>query len=163
MTASDAPLDRVRGATHWALLGGGSVDAVRADVDRFVTAGVSGVFAPQVFAPPWAMLGAAASCGDLEIASGIAMAFVRSPLETAMAALDLDRLSGGRFSLGLGSSVRDWTESRFGVASSRPVARLRELVQLIRRLTDPEQQAEIGKFDGEFYQLDLRGTRLPRP
>lgn len=163
MTAADAALERVRGATHWALINGGSLATVRADVERLSAAGARGVFAPQVFAPPWAMLGAAAACSDLELASGIAMAFVRSPLETAMAALDLDRLSGGRFSLGLGSSVRDWTEGRFGVPSSRPVARLRELVALIRQMVDPEGQAGIGRFEGDFYSIDLRGTRLPRP
>ena len=128
------------------------------------TAGVSGVLVPQIFAPPWAALGAAAACDeDIELASGIAMAFVRSPLETAMAALDLDRLSGGRFTLGLGSSVRAWNVERFGVDYDRPVARLRELVGLLKRMVTLDEQPRIGRFEGEFWHVDLDGIRLPRP
>ena len=127
-------------------------------------AGVSGVLVPQIFAPPWAALGAAAACDeDIELASGIAMAFVRSPLETAMAALDLDRLSGGRFTLGLGSSVRAWNVDRFGVDYDRPVARLRELVGLVKRMVTLDEQPTIGRFEGEFWHVDLDGIRLPRP
>ena len=122
------------------------------------TAGVSGVLVPQIFAPPWAALGAAAACDeDIELASGIAMAFVRSPLETAMAALDLDRLSGGRFTLGLGSSVRAWNVDRFGVDYDRPVSRLRELVTLLKRMVTLDEQPRIGRFEGEFWHVDLDG------
>jgi alkanesulfonate monooxygenase SsuD/methylene tetrahydromethanopterin reductase-like flavin-dependent oxidoreductase (luciferase family) len=122
------------------------------------------VLVPQIFAPPWAALGAAAACDeDVELASGIAMAFVRSPLETAMAALDLDRLSGGRFTLGLGSSVRDWNVRRFGVEYDRPVSRLRELVGLVKRMVTVDDQPRIGRFRGSFWSVDLDGIRLPRP
>ena len=118
---------------------------------------------PQIFAPPWAALGVSPPRGDLELATGIAMGFVRSPLETAMAALDLDKISGGRFTLGLGTSVREWNEDRFGVAYDRPLARLRELTVLVHRMTTASEQAEVGLFEGDFYTVDLRGTRLPRP
>jgi alkanesulfonate monooxygenase SsuD/methylene tetrahydromethanopterin reductase-like flavin-dependent oxidoreductase (luciferase family) len=156
-------VSRVRAADHWALLQGGRLDDVRAEAERLSGLGVHGVLVPQIFAPPWATLGAVAACSDLQLGTGIAMAFVRSPLETAMAALDLDRLSGGRLTLGLGSSVRDWNEARFGVPYDRPVARLRELVQLLHRLVTADEQREVGRFDGEFWQVDLRGVRLPRP
>ena len=58
-----------------------------------------------------------------------------------MAALDLDRLSGGRFTLGLGSSVRAWNVDRFGVDYDRPVARLRELVGLVQADGDARRAA----------------------
>ncbi len=155
---------RVRSARHWAFLPQGRLASIRGEVDRVRAAGVSGVLVPQIFAPPWAALGAAAACDeDIQLASGIAMAFVRSPLETAMAALDLDRLSGGRFTLGLGSSVRAWNVDRFGVDYDRPVARLRELVGLVKRMVTIDEQPTIGRFEGEFWTVDLAGIRLPRP
>ena len=163
MTADASATQRVRAAKHWGFLMPGPAAAIRQEVARQEALGVAGVMVPQIFAPPWAALGVAAASGDLELATGIAMGFVRSPLETAMAALDLDRISGGRFTLGLGTSVRAWNEDRFGVAYAHPLARLRELVALVRRMTTASEQADIGAFEGDFYATDLRGTRLPRP
>jgi probable F420-dependent oxidoreductase len=162
MTSSD-PVARVRAAHHWALLMPGRAESVRAGVERLAAAGARGLVVPQIFAPPWATLGAAAMAGDLDLASGIALGFVRSPMETAMAALDLDRLSGGRFTLGLGSSTRAANEDRFGVPYDRPIARLRELTTLVRRMVSGDEQGGIGRFEGEFWHVDLTGVRLPRP
>jgi probable F420-dependent oxidoreductase len=162
MTSED-PLARVRAAHHWALVTPGRAESVRAGVERLAAAGARGLVVPQIFAPPWATLGAAAMAGDLALASGIALGFVRSPTETAMAALDLDRLSGGRFTLGLGSSTRAANEDRFGVPYDRPVARLRELTTLVRRMVSTDEQGGIGRFEGEFWHVDLTGVRLPRP
>src|SRR3990170_6849524 len=95
--------------------------------------GMEGVFAPQVYGPPFVPLAAAAAVTQrVKLASGIALAFTRSPFETAMAAMDLDRLSGGRFILGLGTSVRSWSEGFFGMPYDRPLGRLREVVAIIR-------------------------------
>jgi alkanesulfonate monooxygenase SsuD/methylene tetrahydromethanopterin reductase-like flavin-dependent oxidoreductase (luciferase family) len=80
-----------------------------------------------------------------------------------MAALDLDRISAGRLTLGLGTSVREWNEDRFGVAYDHPLARLRELVVLVHQMVTASEQSDVGRFDGDFYSVDLRGTRLPRP
>lgn len=156
-------VERIRAVRHWAALGAGPLPTVRAQLDRLTDRGITGVVVPQVLTPPWATLGVAAACSDLQLATGIALAFVRSPLETATAALDLDRLSGGRFTLGLGSSIRAWNVDRYGVAYERPVARLRELVALVRRLVSADEQASVGRFEGEFYSLDLRGVALQPP
>jgi alkanesulfonate monooxygenase SsuD/methylene tetrahydromethanopterin reductase-like flavin-dependent oxidoreductase (luciferase family) len=68
--------------------------------------GTHGIFVPQVYGPPFSALGAIAAVTErVQLASGIAIAPVRSPFETAMAAIDLDRISNGRFILGLGTSV----------------------------------------------------------
>jgi alkanesulfonate monooxygenase SsuD/methylene tetrahydromethanopterin reductase-like flavin-dependent oxidoreductase (luciferase family) len=165
VTATTA-IERVRAAHHWALLPSGSAAAVGDHVARLAATGARGLVVPQIFAPPWATLGAAATAGDLgdlDLASGIALGFVRSPLETAMAALDLDRLCGGRFTLGLGSSTQVANEDRFGVPYGRPVARLRELTELVHRMVTADEQATIGRFEGEFWHVDLTGVRLPRP
>ena len=96
-------------------------------------AGLEGLFAPQVYGPPFVPLGGG-RCGDerVKLASGIALAFVRSPFETAMAAMDLDRISGGRFVLGLGASVRAWSEGFFGMPYGKPLEHMREVVEIMR-------------------------------
>ena len=69
--------------------------------------GMQGLFAPQVYAPPFLPLATAAAVTErIQLASGIAIAATRSPFETAMAALDLDRISGGRFVLGARAAHR---------------------------------------------------------
>src|SRR3954454_6689709 len=130
MSASEA-VARVRSAHHWAILPSGRAESVRASVERLAATGARGLVVPQIFSPPWATLGAAAMAGDMDLASGIALGFVRSPLETATAALDLDRLCGGRFTLGIGSSTQIANEDRFGVPYGKPVSRLRELTELL--------------------------------
>jgi alkanesulfonate monooxygenase SsuD/methylene tetrahydromethanopterin reductase-like flavin-dependent oxidoreductase (luciferase family) len=156
-------VERIRAAHHWAILPSGSRDAVGGHVARLAATGARGLVVPQIFAPPWATLGAAAMAGELDLASGIALGFVRSPMETAMAALDLDRLCDGRFTLGLGSSTQVANEDRFGVPYDKPVSRLRELTELVHRMVTADEQAGIGRFEGEFWHVDLTGVRLPRP
>ena len=147
----------------WAMLNPGSAASIGSQLTGFTADGVDGVLVPQIWGPPWPALAAAAATSELQVASGIAMAFVRSPTETAMAALDVDRLSGGRFTLGLGTSVRGWNESRFGVDYDRPLARLREVVTIVRALTSVDGRDGLGRFDGDFFTVDVRGARMPTP
>ena len=155
-------MDRVRAARHWSFIMPGTAGALQGEAARLQGLGVAGAMVPQIFGPPWAALGVIAASSDLEIGSGIAMGFVRSPLETAMAALDLDKISGGRLTLGLGTSVREWNEDRFGVPYERPLARLRELVVLVHQMVTAAEQGDIGRFEGDFFSVDLRG-HAPAP
>jgi probable F420-dependent oxidoreductase len=98
-----------------------------------------------------------------QLLSGIAIAGARSPVETAMAAIDLDRLSGGRFILGLGTSVRAWTEGIFGMPSDRPVARLREAVAVVRHVVAGMAKGDVSRFDGEFHQHDFSEMQAIMP
>ena len=127
--------------------------------------GLEGVWSPQVYNNPFLPLAAvAASTQRLQLATAVALAFVRSPLETAQNAIDLDRLSGGRFTLGLGTSIRHWNESWYGVEySERPVARLRECVEVIRLVIAKAHQDEPLHFQGRFYNLRLDDYRPPPP
>ena len=124
---------------------------------NYEEAGMEGVFAPQVYGPPFVPLAAAAAVTQrVKLATGIALAFVRSPFETAMAAMDLDRLSGGRFILGLGTSVRSWSEGFFGMPYDQPLGRLREVVTIIRSVIQKGHTGELRSFRGRHYTLDLR-------
>lgn len=130
-----------------------TVEAARLAEDR----GLEGVFAIQLASSPWVPLGAvAATTTRLRIGTGIALAFARPPLETALAALDLDHLSGGRFTLGLGTSVRSVHDQHYGVPYDRPVARMAETVRIIKAVTNGNAR-QLGRFEGEFHQLDLSG------
>lgn len=137
------------------LAGSRSAAETAAAAHRAEEQGLEGVFSIQLASNPWVPLGAAAvPTTTLRLATGIALAFTRSPLETAFAALDLDHLSGGRFTLGLGTSVRWWHEDLYGVAYDRPVARLAEATRIIRSVISGDARKQ-GRFDGEFWQLDF--------
>jgi probable F420-dependent oxidoreductase len=127
-------------------------------------AGLEGLFAPQVYGPPFVTLAAAATVTDrVKLASGIALAFVRSPFETAMAAQDLDRISGGRFVLGLGSSVRAWSEGFFGMPYGKPVEHMREVVEILRLVFTKAHTGELTRFDGKYHTLNFGELQPPQP
>ena len=118
--------------------------------------GLTGVFAPQVLGPPFIPLAAAAtSTSSLQLASGIALAFARSPFETAMAAIDLDRMSGGRFVLGLGPSVKAWSEALFGQPYGKPLAHLREVIDVVRLIVAKGHTGELTRYDGDYVSIDF--------
>ena len=113
--------------------------------------GIEGLFAPQVYGPPFIPLAAAATAtSSIKLATGIAIAAARSPTETAMAALDMDRVSGGRFILGLGSSVSAWTSGIFGSPPIKPVSHLRETVEAVRYIVANAHE-KLEPFKGEFF------------
>jgi len=125
--------------------------------------GVVGVFAPQVYGPPFIPLAVAASATQtLQVASGIAIAAARSPFETAMAAIDMDRISNGRFILGLGTSVSAWTQGVFGAPENRPVPFLRETVTAIRHIVAGAHKG-LEPFEGEYFNADFKELQPTAP
>ena len=126
--------------------------------------GFEGTWAAQVYGPPFSPLAAAATSTErLLLGTGIAIAFTRSPFETAMAAIDLDAMSQGRTVLGLGSSVQTWTEGFFGMPYGKPVRHLRETTGLIRQIIAKAHTGELGRFDGEYHQHDFSELQPPPP
>jgi probable F420-dependent oxidoreductase len=119
-------------------------------------AGIHGVYAIQVYGPPWIPLAAAATTTSrVQLLTGIAQAFVRSPFETAMAAIDLDRISNGRFILGLGSTVRAWSQGIYGMPGyGKPVEHLRETVEVIRHIVANAHTGNLGTFHGRYHDFD---------
>ncbi len=87
----------------------------------------------------------------LELGTAIAIAFARTPMTLANAAWDLQTVTGGRFTLGLGSQIKPHIEQRYGMPWSRPATRMRELVLGIRAIFDTWQTGVPLEFDGEFY------------
>ena len=125
--------------------------------------GVQGIFVPQVYGPPFVTLGALAAVTErVQLASGIAIAPVRSPFETAMAAIDLDRISNGRFILGLGTSVHAWTQGVFGTPKYKPVSHLRETIAAVRHIIKGAHTG-LTPFEGEYYRADFRELQPTQP
>ncbi|MBW2386786.1 MAG: LLM class flavin-dependent oxidoreductase, partial [Deltaproteobacteria bacterium] len=121
--------------------------------------------APQVIGPPWSTLAvAAANTERLKVGSGIAIAAARSPFETAMAAIDMDRISEGRFLLGLGASVQEWTCGLFGAPPHKPLKHLRETVAAVRHIVGGAHKEEgLEPFDGLYYKGDYSTLQPQHP
>lgn len=108
------------------------------------------------------MAAMAAQTQKIQIGSGIARAFVRGPLQTAAAAVDLDRLSHGRLVLGLGSGTRKQNLFETGVHIDHPASQIKELLQVIRQVWALNGEGTLD-FRGKFYQLTARGFTLTKP
>jgi len=126
--------------------------------------GIAGLEVPQVYGPPFVPPAAAAMVTKrLQLASGIAIGLTRSPFETAMAALDLDRLSQGRFILGLGTGPVHFTKGYYGMPYDKPVSRLREVVQILRHVEDGARAGTMKPWQGDCYQLEFHGYEPTSP
>jgi probable F420-dependent oxidoreductase len=92
----------------------------------------------------------------LEMGTGIAVAFGRSPATLAYSAWDLAAQSNGRFILGLGTQVKAHIERRFGLPWPESVTgQLREQIQVIRAFWDCWQNSAPLNFRGEHYKITL--------
>ncbi len=91
----------------------------------------------------------------MELGTAIAVAFARSPMNTAYLAWDLARYTQGRFILGLGTQVKAHIERRFAMPWSKPAARLREYILALRHIWDTWQHGKRLNFRGEFYRMTL--------
>ncbi len=126
-------------------------------------AGLEGLFAVQVYGPPFIPLAAAAAVTErIKIATGIAIAAARSPFETAMAAMDLDHISMGRTILGLGTSVSAWTEGVFGAPHYKPLTHLRDTVGAIRHIIS-QADGTIEPYDGVYFKADFKELQPMTP
>jgi F420-dependent oxidoreductase-like protein len=142
---------------------GGFEQAV-AELADYEAAGLSIVVVPEAYSfDAVSQLGfVAARTRTLELASGIMQLYTRTPTLTAMTAAGLDFVSGGRFSLGLGTSGPQVIEGFHGVSYDAPVARTREVVEVCRQVWRREPVVHAGKH----YQIPLppdRGTGLGKP
>jgi probable F420-dependent oxidoreductase len=148
---------------YWGFVPPVSAKAIAALARLGEERGLYGLFAAQVWGPPWVPLAAAAGATErVKLASGIAIAAARSPFETAMAAIDLDRVSDGRFILGLGSSVVAITRGVFGSPQEKPMAHLRETVAAVRHIVRGAHQG-LAPFQGRWYSADFAFLKPGEP
>ncbi len=140
---------------------GGFTETV-SELGDFERAGLDIVFVPEAYSfDAVSQLGfIAARTTTVEIASGILPVYSRTPALTAMTAAGLDFVSGGRFTLGLGTSGPQVIEGWHGVPYDAPVGRTRELIEICRLVWRRERL----DYHGKHYTLPLDGgTGLGKP
>jgi len=91
----------------------------------------------------------------MDLATGIAVAFARNPMDLAHIGHDLQAFSQGRFVLGLGSQIKPHIEKRFSMPFSHPAARMRELILAMRAIWACWEEGAPLRFEGEFYRHTL--------
>jgi probable F420-dependent oxidoreductase len=105
--------------------------------------------------PFFPLLVAGLATERIQLGTGIAVAFARSPMTTAMQANDLQLASKGRFLLGLGSQIKPHIEKRFSMPWSHPAPRMREFILAMRAIWDNWNNGTKLAFEGEFYKHTL--------
>jgi probable F420-dependent oxidoreductase len=133
----------------------GPVD-VRADAAAAERDGFDGYWLSEVKHDPFIGLALAATATErVDLGTSIALAFARNPMTTAVAANDLQAISGGRLVLGLGTQVKAHITRRFSMPWSHPAPRMREYVMALRAIWDTWHTGAPLDFRGEFYSHTL--------
>ena len=100
---------------------------------------------------------------NLKMGSAIAQMPARAPAMTAMTAVTLDLMSGGRFLLGIGASGPQVSEGWYGEEYGKPLAKTREYLEILRTVWE---RAEPLEHHGAFYDIPYNGrgaTGLGKP
>lgn len=118
--------------------------------------GLGAVLVEETKDDPFQLLALGASTtSSIELGTSVAMAFPRSPTVTAMSAWSLQKLSKGRFVLGLGSQVRAHVERRYGLPWSAPAPWMRDYINAMRAVWDCWQNETPLDFTSEHYNLNV--------
>jgi probable F420-dependent oxidoreductase len=118
--------------------------------------GYDGVFTAETSHDPFLPIALAAlETERIELATGIAVAFARNPMSTAVIGNDLQLYTKGRFILGLGSQIKPHIEKRFSMPWSEPAKRMREFILAMRAIWACWNDGDKLDFRGEFYRHTL--------
>ncbi|MBV8984473.1 MAG: TIGR03617 family F420-dependent LLM class oxidoreductase [Acidimicrobiia bacterium] len=118
-------------------------------------AGFDGLVVTEGARTAYLTCAAAALAADIDISTGIAVAFPRSPMITAQSAWELAELSKGRFRLGIGTQVRAHIERRYAESFDPPGPRLREYVQALRAIFVAFRGETPLEFSGTYWSFSL--------
>ncbi|MDY7100816.1 MAG: TIGR03617 family F420-dependent LLM class oxidoreductase [Actinomycetota bacterium] len=118
--------------------------------------GLDAVLVEETKDDPFQLLALGASTtSTIGLGTSVAMAFPRSPTVTAMSAWSLQKLSGGRFVLGLGTQVRAHVQRRYGVTWHPPAPWMRDYIGAVRAVWSSWQDRTPLAYESERYRLDL--------
>jgi probable F420-dependent oxidoreductase len=138
--------------------------ALGEQVREAISLGYDTMVAVETQHDPFLMLAVAAQePSTLELATGIALAFTKSPAATAYTAWDLQRMSGGRLVLGLGSQVKGHITRRFGMPFTKPAQRMKDYVGAMRACWNTWQTGAPLDFQSEHYNLSLMTPNFAPP
>ena len=137
-------------------IGGGVSKDIAEDAQRLERMGFDGAWSFESKHDPFLPLALAASATSrLQLGTNILVAFGRSPFSVAQTVWDLQRGSGGRFHLGLGTQVRAHVERRYSMPFDHPAARLTDYVRCLRAVWDSFQNDTRPNYEGPFYRFKL--------
>lgn len=140
--------DLMTGAATWA-----DTAQTARDVERV---GFSGMLFTETSQTPWMSMAAAATAAPtLELSTGIAVAFARSPIVSAALAWELAENTQGRFRLGLGSQVKAHIERRYGAAYDPPGPRMKDYLLAVQACLRAFRGEERLHHDGPYYTMSL--------
>lgn len=131
---------------------------------RAETRGFDGFAIPEITGDP--LLNAAMCARATErihVRTAIAVAFPRSPMVIAEQAWAIQRNSGGRFALGLGTQVKAHNERRFSTPWKAPRSRLVEYVESLRAIWRCWELGERLDYQGDHYQFSLMTPEFTPP
>jgi probable F420-dependent oxidoreductase len=128
-----------------------------ADQARLVESlGYDGLMTEETKDDPFVVMALAAQATTtLKVGTAVAISFPRSPTSMALSAWTLQKLSKGRFTLGLGPQVRAHIERRYGMQAHPAGPWMREYVRAVRAVWDCWQNGTKLDVRGEFYNMDL--------
>lgn len=129
---------------------------VTAEIQRIEAAGYDGVMTQENRHDPFLPLAVAAVASErLQLGTGVAISFPRSPMVMANLCWDLQSASRGRFVLGIGTQVKGHNERRFSVPWTAPAPRMKEYVQSLRSIWHSWKTGEELAFEGDHYNFTL--------
>lgn len=138
------------------MAGGRKLTEVQEFARRVEAAGLDGmVFVESGRTAYLSIAAATLAAPSLQYATGIAVAFPRSPMITAKAAWELQDATDGKFRLGIGTQVRAHIERRYGADFDPPGPRLREYVQALKAIFPAFRGEAPLSFEGEYHDLSL--------
>lgn len=147
------------GLGYW---GAGKPEGVEEAVTAAEECGFDSVWTSEAYGSdaltPLAWLGARTT--RLTLGTAVMQMSARTPAATAMAAMTMDHLSGGRFALGIGASGPQVVEGWYGQPYRQPLARTREYVEILRAA----MRRDVVQHTGRHYQVPIEGgTGLGKP
>lgn len=117
--------------------------------------GFGRVWTTETTSDPFLQALVAYQSGAPSVATGIAVAFARTPMVAAYPAWDLAEATQGGFTLGLGSQVRGHIERRFSMPWGAPVRRMRDYVLALRAIWQSWRTGEPLSHEGPYYTHTL--------
>jgi probable F420-dependent oxidoreductase len=135
---------------------GGNLQGAGAAARKQEEQGYDGLWTAETAHDPFfPLLLASQQTEQVELGTGIAVAFARNPMTLAQTAWDLQAASEGRFILGLGSQIKPHITKRFSMPWSHPAARMREMILAIRAIWASWNDGTKLDFQGDFYTHTL--------
>jgi len=137
---------------------------MRAQVREAEALGYDAIVVAETQHNPYLALAVAAQePSKIELGTGIALCFTKSPVDTAYTAWDLQRMSGGRLVLGLGSQVKGHVTRRFSMPWSKPAQRMKDYVGAMRACWRTWQTGEKIDYRSEHYNVSLMTPNFSPP